>query len=95
MRRLLHISRVSGHRTAVGINVAVHRHEHLTHPFSPVPSHDLGHMCSCFRCKQVEPKIADFPSDFPQILFIRVDVDEVPVSQQQLHVRAAKPSRSV
>lgn len=35
----------------------------------------------CFRCKQVVEKIVGFPSDYPQISFSTVDVEELPVSQ--------------
>jgi hypothetical protein len=46
----------------------------------------------CFRCKQVEPRIATLPGpDFPGVCFARVDLDEVPELGDVLDI-AALPS---
>lgn len=44
-------------------------------PNGPPPAH------RCFRCKQVEERVQGFPPDFPQVAFLKVDLEETEVGR--------------
>jgi len=42
----------------------------------------------CGPCKVIAPKVVEFSTQFPNIHFVKIDVDEVPDVAQELGIRA-------
>lgn len=42
----------------------------------------------CGPCKVIAPKVAEYSNEYPNVHFIKVDVDEVPDVAQELNIRA-------
>ncbi|TVY45999.1 Thioredoxin [Lachnellula occidentalis] len=42
----------------------------------------------CGPCKVIAPKVVEFSTQFPNVHFVKIDVDEVPDVAQELGIRA-------